>query len=158
MKVCGNSNGNIFREQSAQTKPWMPDISIDENCTEMPELLCAANAITSDTAPGVLEVKQLQRARRRRQLEKQFAQSKFANDWNMRSELWSAMEWEDRVGREEELEYCQQLRLGMVKEMMNSRQSKMQKKFNLQLERTINRLDADKEKKLNTLRFVCNFR
>lgn len=141
------------REQSAQTKPWMPPIVVDETCTETPELVHAAKLISSNSAPGILEVKQIQRARRRRQLEKQFAQSKYANDWNMRRAFCEALEWEDRVGREDELDYCQQLRLRMVEKMMNSREKTMQKNFTVQMESTINRLEADKEKKLNNLRF-----
>lgn len=142
------------REQSAQTKPWMPDAIVDDKCSETPELLFAAKTISSKSAPGVLQVKQLERARRRRQLEKSFAQSKYANDWNMRRAFCEALEWEDRVGREEEHDYCQQLRLGMVKQMMNFRDERMQKDFTIQMETTFNRLDAEKEKKLNNLRFL----
>lgn len=132
----------------------MPDAIVDENCTETPELVYAAKTISSKDAPGILEVKQIERARRRRQLEKSFAKSKHANDWNMRRAFLEALEWEDRVGREEELEYCQQLRLGMVKKMMNSRERKMQNNFTVQIKKTTNRLEAEKEKKLNNLRFL----
>lgn len=131
----------------------MPDAIVDEKCTETPELVYAAKTISGNAAPGILEVKQLERARRRRQLEKSFAKSKHANDWNMRRAFLEALEWEDRVGREEELEYCQNLRLGMVKKMMNSRERKMQNNFTSQMEKTVKRLEADKEKKLNNFRF-----
>ncbi len=132
----------------------MPEVIVNEKCTETPELLYAAKTITTSTVPGILEVKQIQRSRRRRALEKTFAQSKHASDWNVRREFWAALEWEDRVGREEELEYCQQLRLEMVKKMMDSREKKMKKAFSSQMDTTINRLGADKEKKLNNLRFL----
>lgn len=132
----------------------MPDAIVDDKCTETPELVYAAKTIGSNEAPGILEVKQLNRARRRRQLEKSLAKSRHANDWNMRRAFLEALEWEDRVGREEELDYCQQLRLGMVKKMMNSREREMQNNFTDQMETTINRLEAEKEKKLNNLRFL----
>lgn len=105
----------------------MPDALVDDS--ETPELLYAAKTIASNALPGILEVKQIERARRRRQLEKTFAQSKYANDWTMRQAFCEAMEWEDRVAREEELDYCQQLRLGMVKKMMNSRQNDNARQF-----------------------------
>lgn len=131
----------------------MPDAIVDDKCAETSELLMAAKTISNNEVPGILEVKQLERARRRRQLEKTFARSKFANDLNMRRAFCEALEWEDRVGREEELDYCQQLRMGMVKKMMSSRDRTMQQNFTIQMETTVNRLDADKEKKLNSLRF-----
>lgn len=127
----------------------MPDIVVDEKSANVQELLQAAS---KDSVPSTMEVKQIERARRRRQLEQIFAQSKYAKDRNMQREFYNAIEWEDRMGREEEFEYCQQLRLDMVKRMMNSRKSKMQNNFNLQMGRTISRLESDKEKKLNTLR------
>ncbi|XP_037052445.1 cilia- and flagella-associated protein 91-like [Bradysia coprophila] len=142
----------IYREQSAQTKPWMPDFVVDDKCTETPELLYTTKGITGYSAPGILEVKQIERARRRRQLEKAFARSKCKNDPTMRREFWEALEWEDRVAREAELDYCQHLRLEMVKKMMNSRDQKMQQNFTLAMETTINRLEAEKEKKMNNLR------
>ncbi|KAG4072263.1 hypothetical protein HA402_004195 [Bradysia odoriphaga] len=142
----------IYREQSAQTKPWMPDFVVDDKCTETPELLYTTKGIAGYATPGILEVKQIERARRRRQLEKAFARSKCKNDPNMRREFWEALEWEDRVAREDELDYCQHLRLEMVKKMMNSRDRKMQQNFTLAMEATINRLEAEKEKKMNNLR------
>lgn len=132
----------------------MPDSVVDDQCTETPELLYMTRAISGNAAPGILEVKQIERARRRRQLEKAFAQSKFKDDPDMRREFWEALEWEDRVAREAELDYCQQLRLEMVKKMMDSRDRKMQRNFTLQMDATINRLGAEKERKLNNLRLL----
>lgn len=140
------------REQSAQTRPWMPDAIVDDSCNETPELMLAAKTIGSNVTPGIMEVKQIERARRRHQLEKMLAKSKYANDWDIRQAFLEALEWEDRVGREAEIDYCQQLRLGMVKDMMDSREENMKKNFTSQMEKTINRLEADKEKKLNNLR------
>lgn len=133
----------------------MPETIVDEKSTGSPELLLyATQAISGDSAPGILEVKQIERARRRRQLEKTFSQSEYANDSNARRAFYEAMEWEDRVGREEELSYCQQLRLRMVEKMVDSREKIMQKNFTVQMEQTINRLEAAKEKKLNNLRLI----
>lgn len=149
---------SLTREQSAQTKPWMPDAVRDDKCSETPELLYMTKSIAGSTAPGILEAKQVQRARRRRQLENAFAGSACKKDPNMRREFWEALEWEDRVAREAELDYCQQLRLDMVKKMMASRDRKMQQNCTLKMLATINRLGAEKEKKLNNLRLLsCSY-
>lgn len=143
-----------YRVQSAQTTTWMPDGRIDERCTELPELVHVAELLRDDTGgelPGVTEAELVARARKRRAWEKSLAPIASADDWQRRRVVLEAFEWEEWVGRENRIEYCQRLRLALVQRLMHERQQRQRTACGDRVEALRQRLDAERAKRLAQL-------
>lgn len=110
-----------YREQSAQTRPFLPTAAMaDNNVT--PEILSVFNSIDTDFVPGVYEADIIERARIRRQCEAMLRNyASGTEEWNNGRLMLEAIEWTDWLAREKDLEYCQQLRLRMVRQLLDDR-------------------------------------
>lgn len=145
----------IYREQSAQTKPWMPNAIIGEKRPDTPEIVYVADLLQDDVAgtiPGIYEAEVIERARKRRAWEKSLPAIASIEHWDKRRVVLEAFEWEEWVAREQEIEYCQKLRLGVVEKMMEARTNKMQNDSITRFATTAKRISAEMEQKIKALR------
>lgn len=149
-----------YRIQSAQTYPWMPDAVIrNANGTqeppETPEIVYVADLLREDRIscmPGVYEAELVTRARKRRAWERSLPPIATQEDFERRRAVLEAFEWESWIGRENRIEYCQRLRLGIVQRLMQERQTKQSSDCMARAETSKQRLEAERDKKLLKLR------
>lgn len=149
----------MYRETSAQTKPWMPNAIIVTKRPDTPEIVHVADLLHDDvdgTEPGLGCVEIVERARKRRQWEKSLPPILTYEDWHRRHVILEAFEWEEWVAREHELEFCQKFRLGLVQKMMTDRDENNQQNAVSRLESTAQSLRQTMENKLKSLRLLKN--
>lgn len=108
--------------------------------------------IQGDLFPGIKEVEIIERARKRREWEKSLPPVLTAREWNRRRIVLEAFEWQDWLAREDQIEYCQKLRLAFVQKMIDDRKSRMKSMSGKRLENISKRFEAEKEQKLKKLR------
>lgn len=108
----------VYREQSAQTRPYfpMPQLQCDG---EIPEVLLVADVIKGDRVPGQHEADLVIRARKRRNWEQLLEKTPI--EQNEKRLILEAFEWESWLAREEDMEKEQQERLDYVQQMLNER-------------------------------------
>lgn len=149
-----------FRIQSAQTNPWMPDAVIrnangTQEPAETPEVVYVADLLREDRIncmPGVYEAELVTRARKRRTWERSLPPIATQKDFEGRRTVLEAFEWEAWIGRENRIEYCQRLRLGIVQRLMKERQEKHKFDCVARTESSKQRLEAERDTKLQKLR------
>lgn len=149
-----------YRIQSAQTHPWMPDAVIRHtngtpDAPETPEVVHVADLLPADRVgcmPGVYEAELVTRARKRRAWERALPPIASPADFERRRAVLEAFEWEAWIGRENRIEYCQRLRLGIVQRLMQERQTKQSADFVARAESSRRRLEAERDKKSQKLR------
>lgn len=145
----------VYREQSAQTKPWMPNAIIGEKRPDTPEIVYVADLLHDDvegTIPGIYEAEIIERARKRRAWEKSLPPISSFKHWDKRRVVLEAFEWEEWIAREQEIEYCQKLRMAIVENMMEKRTNKMKINSIARLQSSADRISAEMEQKIKRLR------
>lgn len=146
-----------YRVQSAQTVPYMPEAVICEQRPDTPELVHVAELLRGDDGenaglPGIYEAEVVARARKRREWEKSLPAIATWEDWERRRIVLEAFEWEEWIGRENRIEYCQRLRLGIVQRLMHERKQKQKRECVERVDTTRQRLEAQRDKRLEQLR------
>lgn len=145
----------MYRETSAQTKPWLPPARIAENEPETPEIVYVAELMRDDPEggmPGIYEAEMVARARKRRAWEKSLPAISTFDEWNQRKLVLEAFEWEEWIGRENKIDYCQRLRLGIVKQMMMDRKERKRAQNALSVSKKTEELEKRKALQLEQLR------
>lgn len=143
-----------YRETSAQTKPWMPNAIIGEKRPNTPEIVYVADMIQGDSIPGINEAEIVEKARKRRQWEKQLPPVSSTIDWNKRRLILEVFEWEEWIAREDEIEACQKLRMKIVLKMVDNRKKVHLSKYEQMIENSTKRIEAEAEKKIQMMRFL----
>lgn len=111
----------VYREQSAQTRPYfpMPPFRSDK---DLPEVVLIADLIEGDRNPGRYEVDLVIRSRKRRNWEKLMQKlPESVIKQNERRLILEAFEWENWLSREEGIENEQLERLDYVQQKLNER-------------------------------------
>lgn len=140
----------IYREQSAQTRPFFPTPRFQSD-EDLPEVVLVANLIKGDGNPGQYEADVVVRARKRRNWEKLLQKMPESTiESNEKRLILEAFEWENWLAREEEIEKEQQERLDYVQQMLDER-SKMNAmnsvgRLNDSIERVTNEYERDMTK------------
>lgn len=140
----------IYREQSAQTRPFFPTPRLQSD-EDLPEVVLVANLIKGDEIPGQHEADIVIRARKRRNWEKMLQKMpELAIEADEKRLILEAFEWENWLAREEEMENEQLERLGYVQQMLDER-SKMNAtnsvgRLNDSIERVTNDYERDMTK------------
>lgn len=147
------------RESSAQTHPWLPEITCiadtDEDNENFPEVVYVADLIDSTiTYPGLREVEIVERARKRRMWENALPPIESADDIPSRAAALEAFEWEEWLAREKEINECQQARLKIVADLMAKRETKHLKDTNQKLENCKRRILEERKHKKDILMYV----
>ncbi|EDV90344.1 GH23862 [Drosophila grimshawi] len=122
----------LYRESSAQTVAYLPDI-MDKEQDEQLELFNLATLLPGDKPPGLNEVEILERARKRwafnQALKTSFRrQLHEAREKAIKSKyrpILEAFEWEHWMEREEYIQECQMMRLEIVIRMFDKREKEM---------------------------------
>lgn len=142
----------IYRESSAQTKPWMPNAVITDFESELPEIIYVADLITGDRNPGVAEANIVERARRKRIWERTLPPLRSVKDWDKRRVALEAFEWEQWVAREDDIHDCQRLRMEIVEKLLKQRKNKLDSSYEQKLKNTKNRAQIERDKKVESLK------
>lgn len=140
------------RESSAQTLPYLPDVSNDEKQLENLEIFQMPTILPGDGPPGVYEVEVLERARKRwafnKALKETFRRQMEQTKENLQPEqttILEAFEWERWMEREEYIQECQMLRLEMVIRMFEAREKKMHQNSKSRIELSMEKIAAARE-------------
>lgn len=117
----------LYREQSAQTRPYLvPAAATQHHGVGTPKIISAFETMDVDTMPGIYEAVVIERARKRRQCEAMLkTHAANTKEWLSGRFMLEAIEWSDWLGREKDLEYCQQLRLNIVRQLLDQRHQNM---------------------------------
>lgn len=138
-----------YREQSAQTKPYLPQIQYRPGI-EKTELFQIDNNLDIDSAPGLTEIKAINRRRKRLECEKVLNQCDSATDERRR--VFETLEWEDWLTRENDIENTQSLRFHTVEEMMKQRDKLFEIDSIKAIDQSVNRLNTEHKLKIETIR------
>lgn len=151
---------NIRRESSAQTRPWLPEITCyadTEDDADIPEVVYVADLIDSTiTYPGLREVEIVERARKRRMWENALPPITSPDDIPSRAAALEAFEWEEWIAREKEINECQQARLKIVADLIAKRETKHLTDTNQKLENCKKRILDERKHKKDILMCVEN--
>ncbi|KAH8334373.1 hypothetical protein KR059_009282 [Drosophila kikkawai] len=131
----------LYRESSAQTLAYLPEISNKENAETL-ELFSLAKILPGEKPPGLHEVEILERARRRWLFNEAIKTNskrliKAARSVALKPELQDlleAFEWEQWIEREEFIQECQMMRLQIVIKMFDKREKEMHAASKIRIE------------------------
>ncbi|XP_028896514.1 cilia- and flagella-associated protein 91-like [Zeugodacus cucurbitae] len=156
-RVKTRGTQSIYRESSAQTLPYLPEVSNTETELEQIELFKLPTILPGDGPPGLYEVEVLERARKRwafaralkenmrRQIEEVKEQARLSENRT----VLQAFEWEHWIEREEYIQECQMLRLEILIGMFNKREEKMHATSKARIERSYEEILARRDASLH---------
>lgn len=124
----------IYRESSAQTKPFLPECYVEQVIDDVPEVIHIANMIDSITYPGLKEIEIIERSRKRRQWEMSLPPINAPEEIASRVTALEAFEWEEWIAREKDINECQQARLKIVADLIAKREQKHRNCTNQKIE------------------------
>ncbi|KAH8283000.1 hypothetical protein KR054_011499 [Drosophila jambulina] len=131
----------LYRESSAQTLAYFPEISNKENAETL-ELFSLAKLLPGENPPGLHEVEILERARKRWLFQEAIKRKStlllnrakgIATKPELR-DLLEAFEWEQWIEREEYIQECQMIRLQIVIKMFDKREKEMHAASKIRIE------------------------
>lgn len=137
----------IYREQSAQTKPYLPPSKPYVNET-LEELVHLAKIYPSEGPPGVFEVELVERERKIINWEKALNDLIGSSDWNKKGEILEAIEWENLLAKEQEIEKRQLQRLLFVENALKDRTDCNIEIFTDAVNDSIDRLTVNRNEKV----------
>lgn len=141
----------IYREQSAQTRPFSPMLQFQRD-SEMPEVALIADLIDGDQSPGKYEADVIVRARKRRNWEKLLENApSSAMEPDEQRLIHEAIEWENWLAREEEIENNQLERLDYVRQMLDERSKMNASNSAGRLNESIERVTSEYERDITTI-------
>lgn len=141
----------IFREQSAQTKPYLPPIQYRPGI-EKTELFQIDNNLDIDSAPGLTEIKAINRRRKRRECEQVLNQCDSATMADERRNIFETLEWEEWLNRENDIENTQSVRFHTVEEILKQRDKLFEIDSIKAIDQSVNRLNAEHKRKIENIR------
>lgn len=118
---------------------------------ETPEVARIANLITGNEPPGEFETQIIERARRRRQWEKELPPTGSLKEWDQRRTIIEAFEWEEFVAREEDIQEMQELRMELVRNLVADRETSMRASSATKLQHAAARIEDERKQKLKKL-------
>lgn len=141
----------VFREQSAQTKPYFPPIQYHAG-VERTDILPIDNIGSMDSAPGLNETKAINRRRKRlecwnilRQCDKTIEEKRH---------VLEAFGWEEWLAEEDSIEDTQLLRLRMVEQMLEQRDRLFEMDAIKTIDESINRFNKQHKIKTSNIKYV----
>lgn len=139
----------IFREQSAQTKPYLPQIQYHSG-VEKSELYQVK--LDSDTALGLNEIKAINKRRKRIECEKILKQLDNNNLNDEQRQVFEALEWEEWLSRENDIEHLQSLRFQTVEEKLKQRDKLFETDSIKTIDQSVNRLNYEHKLKIENIK------
>lgn len=141
----------VFREQSAQTKPYLPQIRYHLG-VEKSELFQVNDILDVESSSGLDEIKMINRRRKRFECEKIMKQYEKSTD--EQRHIFETLEWEDWLTRESNIEYTQSLRFRKVEEMLKQRDKLFEIDSIKTIDHSVNRLNSEHKLKIENIKYV----
>lgn len=141
----------VFREQSAQTKPYLPQIRYHLG-VEKSELFQVNAALDIESSPGLDEIKAINRRRKRLECEKILKQ--YENSTDEQRHIFETLEWEEWLTRESDIENTQTLRFRKVEEMLKQRDKLFEIDSIKTIDHSVNRLNNEHKLKIENIKYV----
>lgn len=147
----------IYREQSAQTKPYLPEINYYPGIEES-ELFQTADLFEQNT--GTCDTERINRLRKQQQWKNALRQCNDADVFVATSKetnaieqklICEAIEYEEWLAREQDFDLTQAMRLQTVKNMLNKRDKLIKKDSAKIFNRTLDRLVDEHERNVNKI-------
>lgn len=139
-----------FREQSAQTKPYLPQIRYHSGI-EKTELFQIVDTMNIDSpAPGMSEITAINRRRKRLECEKMLNQCDNVTD--EKRHIFETLEWEEWLTREMDIENTQSMRFRTVEEMLKQRDQLFEIDSNKTIDQSVNRLNHEHQLKIENIK------
>lgn len=140
----------LFREQSAQTKPYLPQVRYYPG-VEQSELFQIGNTLNIDSpSPNLCEIKAINRRRKRLECEKMLNQSD--NMDNEKRNIFETLEWEEWLTREMDIENEQSMRLRTVEKMLKQRNKLFEIDSIKTIDQSVNRLNSEHQMKIENIK------
>lgn len=140
-----------YREQSAQTKPYLPQIRYQTG-VEKSELFHVNDVLDIKSPPGLDEIKAINRRRKRLECEKILKQ--YGNSTEEHRKIFEALEWESWLARESDIENTQLLRFHKVEEMLMQRDKLFEIDSIKTIDQSVNRLNSEHKLKIENIKYV----
>lgn len=142
----------IFREQSAQTKPYLPKICYHPG-VEKSELFRVNDIFDNDSPAGPSEIKAINR--RRKRLECGNILNQFQDHTSEeRRYIFEIIEWEEWLTRENDIESTQSIRFQKVKDMLKQRDKLFEIDSIKTIDHSINRLNNEHKLQIENIKYV----
>lgn len=141
----------IFREQSAQTKPYLPQIRYYPGI-ERTELFQIASTIDIESPADLGEIKAINRRRKRMECAKIVNQSTNIPNEIEKRHICETLEWEEWLARENDIENTQSLRLQTVEEMLKQRDTLFEIDLIKTIDQSVNRLTNEHQIKIENIK------
>lgn len=144
----------VYREQSAQTKPYLPPIQY-RSAVEKTELFHVKDSTFDDGSPNfrLSEIKAINRRRKRLACEQMLNQygDDSAADAEKR-QIAEQLEWEEWLERENDLEQTQLLRFHTVEEMLKQRDKLFEIDAIKTIDNSVNRLNNEHKRQIENIK------
>ncbi|XP_018311695.1 protein MAATS1 [Mycetomoellerius zeteki] len=141
-----------YRESEAQTEPWEPPCKIvpDHN----PEVLTLAHLTWGHGLPaGVHEVQVINRMRIKRAWEAILPPMDTPANIKMRNSIITALEIDEWAFRESEIQFIMDLRLDLMRNLLQSRESKYEEKVQGRFSRLESKLSKYRDTQIKAIRY-----
>ncbi|XP_018355395.1 PREDICTED: protein MAATS1-like [Trachymyrmex septentrionalis] len=141
-----------YRDSEVQTEPWEPPYKIVPG--HNPEVLTLAHLTWEHGLPaGVHEVHVINRMRIKRAWETILPPIDTSANIKMRNLIITALEIDEWAFRESEIQFIMDLRLDLMKNLLQNRESKYEKKVQGRFSRLESRLSKYRDNKIKAIRY-----
>lgn len=135
----------VFREQSAQTRPYLPHVQYRPGIEET-ELFQIDSTFDMDSPFGLSEIKTINRRRKRLECEKILKHGK-SHAEEVARQIAETFEWEEWLMRENDLEDSQLQRFQTVQEMLKQRDKLFEIDSIKLIDYSVNRLNNEHKRR-----------
>lgn len=140
----------VYREQSAQTKPYLPPIQYRPGI-EKTELFQVGTTFDIDSPLGLSEIKAINRRRKRTECESILTQCNDSLEAEKR-QIAETLEWEEWLMRENDIEQSQLLRFHTVEEMLKQRDKLFEIDSIKTIDYSVNRLNNEHKRQIENIK------
>lgn len=146
-KLRSISCQTIYREQSAQTKPYLPQIQYWPGF-EKTELFQVNRTFDIDSSFGLAEIKAINRQRKRYECEQMMNEKSMEE----KQQIAETLEWEEWLTREMDREDSQLIRFHIVEEMLKQRDKLYEIDSIKTIDYSINRLNNEHKRRIENIK------
>lgn len=150
MKSRSISCQTIYREQSAQTKPYLPQIQYQPGI-EKTELIQFNTVFDIDTPFSLSEIIAINRQRKRFECEQILKQCN-DNFAEQKQQIFETLEWQEWLTHENDLENTQSLRFRTVEKKLRQRDKLFENDSIKTIDISINRLNNEHKRQIETIK------
>lgn len=140
----------IYREQSAQTKPYLPQIQYQPGI-EQTELFQFNTALGIDEPFNLSQIIAINRQRKRMECEQVLKQCN-GNLAQQKHQIFETLEWQEWLTQEDDLENTQSLRYRSVQEKLKQRNKLFESDSIKTIDLSINRLNNEHKRQIETIK------